>query len=81
VIVLSVDSHSPSFAEDIKPLFREGDREAMEPVFDLWAYEDVSAHADSILQRLQDGSMPCDGAWPEDQVKTFHRWVDSGKHQ
>ena len=31
-------------------------------VFDLWSYEDVSRNADAIAERLQDGSMPCDGA-------------------
>ena len=29
----------PSFATDIKPLFREQDRRAMTFMFDLWAYE------------------------------------------
>ncbi len=27
---------APSFARDIKPLFRERDREAMDFAFDLW---------------------------------------------
>jgi truncated hemoglobin YjbI len=53
-----------SFAEHIKPLFREGDRNSMRFAFDLWDYTEVSAHADAILQRLDAGSMPCDGAWP-----------------
>jgi hypothetical protein len=78
---LSVDSQSVSFARDIKPLFRPGDREAMESVFDLWLYEDVAAHADRIYDRLEDGSMPCDGAWPQERVEVFKRWVDSGKPQ
>ena len=76
---MSVDNQSPSFAGDIRPLFREGDREAMQSMFDLWSYEDVSAHADAILERLQDGSMPCDGAWSGDKVESFRGWVDSGK--
>jgi hypothetical protein len=29
--------------------------------FDLGSYEDVSAYADRILQRLRAGTMPCDG--------------------
>jgi hypothetical protein len=78
---LSVESESLSFAEHIKPLFRPGDREAMVSRFDLWSYEDVSAHAGPILERLQDGSMPCDGGWPEERVETFQRWVESGKQQ
>jgi hypothetical protein len=51
----------------------------MESMFDLWLYEDVAAHADRIFDRLEDGSMPCDGAWPQERVETFRRWVESGK--
>ena len=47
--------------------------------FDLWSHEDVAAHADEILDRLTAGTMPCDGAWPEDRVAVFQRWIDSGK--
>ena len=46
--------------------------------FDLWAYDDVRAHADSILGRLRNGSMPCDGAWPDEQIALFERWIESG---
>lgn len=67
-----------SFAQDIKPLFREGDRESMKWAFDLSSYDDVAANSDAILGRLQDGTMPCDGAWPEEQVDLFQRWVDAG---
>jgi hypothetical protein len=66
-----------SFASDIKPLFRERDRQSMESHFDLWSHGDVQAHASAILERLQDGSMPCDGAWPPEQVQMFKRWVES----
>jgi hypothetical protein len=67
-----------SFAQDIKPLFREGDRESMKWAFDLSSYDDVAANSDAILGRLRDGTMPCDGAWPEEQVDLFQRWVDAG---
>jgi hypothetical protein len=67
------------FETDIKPLFRERDRESMLSAFDLWSHDDVSQHAGAILARLRDGSMPCDGAWPEAQVELFERWVDSGE--
>ena len=70
---------SAGFEADIKPLFRERDRRAMQSHFDLWSYEDVSRHADAILSRLRDGTMPCDGAWPAAQVDLFQRWVESGK--
>ena len=67
-----------SFAQDIKPLFREMDRDSMTFAFDLWAYEDVRAHADAILGRLRNGSMPCDGVWPDEQIQLFQRWIDAG---
>jgi hypothetical protein len=67
------------FAADIKPLFRERDRQSMRRHFDLWFHDDVSDHADAILRRLRSGSMPCDGAWPAGQVDLFERWVQSGK--
>ena len=69
----------PSFETDIRPMFREHDRESMESHFDLWSHHDVSQHADAILARLQDGSMPCDGSWPEAQVDLFQRWAEGGK--
>ena len=69
-----------SFERDLKPLFRESDRATMLSVatFDLWKREDVAEHYQAILKRLEDGSMPCDQAWPDDQVALFRRWVDSG---
>jgi hypothetical protein len=67
------------FEEDIKPMFRERDRDSMRFAFDLWAHEDVSTHADAILQRLDDGTMPCDEAWPGERVAVFRRWIDAGK--
>ena len=50
-----------SFETDVKPLFRERDRESMEFAFDLWSADDVSENADAILDRLKAGTMPCDG--------------------
>ena len=47
--------------------------------FDLWKRDDVAEHSDAILGRLEDGSMPCDQAWPDDQVALFRRWMDAGK--
>jgi hypothetical protein len=46
--------------------------------FDLWSCDDVRAHAAGILDRLANGSMPCDGAWPAPQVDVFRRWTESG---
>jgi len=66
------------FAAHVKPLFRERDRQSMSFAFDLWSYADVRARADDIGARLRDGSMPCDGAWNEDQIAVFERWIDGG---
>ena len=74
-----MSADSPSFEADVKPLFREGDRRSMEFAFDLWSYDDVAQNADGILGRLRNGSMPCDGAWPAEQVELFQRWIDAGK--
>ena len=68
----------PSFAAQIKPLFRTKDREAMRFAFDLWSHQDVSQHADAILRRLTAGTMPCDGAWPQDRIEVFERWIAAG---
>jgi CDGSH-type Zn-finger protein/truncated hemoglobin YjbI len=67
-----------SFAAHIKPLFRARDRQSMSFAFDLWSADDVRTHAADILKRLQDGSMPCDGAWPAPQIGVFQRWTESG---
>lgn len=67
-----------SFEQDIRPLFREKDRLRMEWAFDLWRQEDVKQNAPQILERLQGGDMPCDGAWPAERIETFRRWVDGG---
>jgi hypothetical protein len=68
-----------SYETDVKPLFRERDRESMRFAFDLWSHDDVSSNADAILDRLRAGSMPCDGAWPQAQVDLFARWIEEGK--
>jgi hypothetical protein len=47
--------------------------------FDLGSYDDVSTYADRILERVRRGSMPCDGAWPPEQVEVFERWIRTGK--
>jgi truncated hemoglobin YjbI len=67
-----------SFAAHIKPLFRQRDRQSMSFAFDLWSFEDVSSRAAEILSRLRDGSMPCDGAWPEAKIEVFQRWASTG---
>ena len=73
------ENETMRFEQDIKPLFRERDRNAMRFAFDLWSHDDVSSHADAILGRLEAGTMPCDGAWPADRVAVFRQWIDGGK--
>ena len=68
-----------SFAQDIKPLFREMDRDSMTFAFDLWDVDDVRSNAEAILDRLRDGSMPCDDGWSADAVERFARWIATGK--
>jgi hypothetical protein len=75
---LSATDKPISFDQDIKPLFREHDRDAMKWAFDLWSHGDVTANRDEILERLQDGSMPCDGAWPADGIAAFRAWMEAG---
>jgi hypothetical protein len=75
-----LDTDEPlRFEEHVKPLFRERDRDSMRFAFDLWSPEDVSAHADAILDRLETGAMPCDGAWPAERIAVFRRWIHAGK--
>jgi hypothetical protein len=74
-----MSSPDVSFEVDIKPLFREKDRDSMRRAFDLWSYTDVQDHAAAIAAALKKGSMPCDGAWPAERVELFDRWVELGK--
>jgi CDGSH-type Zn-finger protein/truncated hemoglobin YjbI len=67
-----------SFEMHVKTLFRHRDRQSMQFAFDLWAYEDVKQNAHAILERLRNGSMPCDGAWPAEKVTAFERWIEGG---
>jgi truncated hemoglobin YjbI len=77
-VTLPGPDETVSFAAHIKPLFREHDRKSMAFAFDLGSQADVQAHAAGILARLRDGTMPCDGAWPEEKIEVFRRWTESG---
>jgi hypothetical protein len=70
-----------SFERDIRPLFRDKDVESMSRAFDLSSYEDVREHAEAIHARLEEGSMPCDGAWPAADVERFSQWMAAGLPQ
>ena len=67
-----------SFATDIKPLFREQDRESMDFAFDLWSFEEVRANAGMILQRIEDGTMPCDEPWQDEKIQMLRDWIAAG---
>jgi hypothetical protein len=67
-----------SFERDIKPLFRQKDRDSMLQAFDLFDYDDVVENARKIARSLRSGQMPCDGAWSGEQVDKLQQWIDAG---
>ncbi|MEV4347097.1 hypothetical protein AB0J83_21790 [Actinoplanes sp. NPDC049596] len=67
-----------SFETDIRPLFREKDRNAMRFMFDLWSLDDVRKNAEAIYGALACNAMPCDGGWPEENTAVLRRWIDDG---
>ena len=66
------------FERDIKPMFRQKDRDAMLQAFDLFDYDDVVENARKIARSLRGGQMPCDGAWSGEQVDKLQQWIDAG---
>jgi CDGSH-type Zn-finger protein/truncated hemoglobin YjbI len=66
------------FNDHIRPLFRPLDRNAMLFAFDLWKEADLLKHGEQILLRLRAGTMPCDGAWPNEKIALFERWIAGG---
>lgn len=50
----------------------------MDFAFDLWSYEDVKANAALILERVEEGTMPCDETWSEDRLQTLRSWIADG---
>jgi hypothetical protein len=69
-----------SFATDIRPLFRDEQDVMVMKNFgiDLSSYDNVKVNAEAIYSRVEDGSMPCDDAWPKEQVAKFKQWMDDG---
>jgi hypothetical protein len=67
-----------SYARDIRPLFRDRDVRSMSFAFDLSSYDDVRENAEAIYGRLANGTMPCDGEWPPQDVERFRAWIDAG---
>lgn len=81
VAVVPDADETPSFEQDIEPLFRPEDQESMAWAFDLSSYDEVKEHAAAILDRLREGSMPCDGEWPDDHVDRFQQWIETGMRE
>jgi hypothetical protein len=73
-----VPPEAPSFERDIRPLFREEDVEMMEIAYDLSSYDDVRKFAEDIYERVAEGTMPCDRAWPAERVQLLRVWIDAG---
>ena len=71
----------PGYEADIRCLFRQIDRESMDYVFDLWSYQDVRENAIRILERLEEGTMPCDHEWPAEHISLFRLWIDAGMEE
>jgi Ferritin-like len=67
-----------TYEQDIRKLFRDRDIQSMSFAFDLSSYEDVRANAEAIYEKLAEGSMPCDGRWPAEDVERFRTWIDNG---
>jgi truncated hemoglobin YjbI len=74
-LILPGADESVRFDDHIRPLFRPMDRNSMLFAFDLWKEADVALHRQQILLRLRAGTMPCDGAWPNEKIALFERWA------
>jgi hypothetical protein len=69
-----------TYWKDIRPKFRDSDITTMKRHgVALDDPSDVSAKADMIGKRLNDGDMPCDNPWPQDWIDTFDCWIQEGK--
>ena len=81
---------STSYQADIRPKFRESDIACMTPRHILldsqaWMCDpgpqfgyDNHGNARVVLERLEAGDMPPDGAWPPDWLATYKEWMSDG---
>lgn len=67
-----------TFYRDVKPLFRESDRNCMLSRFDLWDFASVKSRADAILGQVKAGTMPMDRRWTVKEVELFETWISIG---
>jgi hypothetical protein len=77
----------PSFANDVRLLFKQVDIDHMQWFCDLANYDDVKAHAQEILNRLKGVGGPImppppakggEGPWSADNIALFQKWIDGG---
>lgn len=68
-----------TFYRDIKPLFKNDDRNCMKKLFDLYKYNDVCNNAEGIYNVLKSGEMPPGRKWSTTNVEKFKKWIDDGK--
>jgi hypothetical protein len=76
---------TPVFELHIRPMFRVTDHEHMRVQVDLWDYDQVANNAERILGHLKAEDdwplMPplgSGGPWPEEWVRLFQRWMETG---
>lgn len=43
-------------------------------IMDLWDRDDAA----NILDRVVDGTMPCDEPWPQHRIDLFRGWIAGG---
>ena len=70
-----------SFANDIRPLFRDHDVTCMAARGVKLAdatWMRVVANAQRVYNVLQAGAMPPDGRWPDDKLNLLKSWIDGG---
>ncbi|MDH6626694.1 hypothetical protein M2271_004511 [Streptomyces sp. LBL] len=72
---------TPVFELHIKPMFSATDRDHMGFSLNLWAYDDVVAHADHIIERLEEDMPPTStgGPWPQEWIDLFRRWAEGAR--
>ena len=69
----------PSFANDIRPLFRERDIDHMKHHdLDISSSDDVRVNANDMYSQVSNGTMPPrpDTPWSQDQVQLFQDGID-----
>jgi hypothetical protein len=75
-------ANPPSYAQDIRPLFRDRDVACMAPkgvkLADP-AWMTVAANAQRVFDVLNAGLMPPDGKWPDANIELFKSWMDGGR--